>query len=176
MSFGNKAKLAMSFLAVMITTAVLIIYTYNKPNGYEVYMNGKHLAYIENKEQFYNAKKDIEKELEKRFGKITLNDNVKFQYVSISKRNFSNYNNLKIDIVKNSSTTVPGVLMKSDGKKVGLLANENEIRKVLDTIKETYNQKDSNGELKLKNHITYIKQDVNIGELRSIQEIDKCNK
>ena len=61
--------------------------------------------------------------------------------------------------------------MKSDGKIVGLLANENEIRKVLDTIKDTYKQKDTNADFRLKNHITYIKEDVSIGDIKSIEEI-----
>lgn len=171
MSFGNKAKWALSFLAVVIATAVLIQYIQHKPNAYEVYMNGKHIAYIENKEEFYDVKKDIEIDLQKRFGQVKLNDDIRFRYVSVSLNDLSSSNNLKDAIVKNSTATVSGVFMKSDGKKVGLLANENEIRKVLDTIKDTYRQKDTNGDFKLKNHITYIKEDVSIGDIKSIEEI-----
>ena len=171
MSFSNKAKLSLSFLAVIIATAVLIQYIQHKPNAYEVYMNGKHLAYIESKEKFYNAKKDIEIDLEKRFGKITLKDDIKFQYVTVSLKDLSSSNSLREAIVKNSITTVSGVLMKSDGKKVAVLANENEIRKVLDTIKDIYKQKDTNADFKLKNNVTYIKEDVSIGEIKTTEEI-----
>ena len=66
LSFSNKAKSALSFLAVVIATAVLIQYIQHKPNAYEVYMNGKHLAYIKNKEEFYDVKKDVEIDLQKK--------------------------------------------------------------------------------------------------------------
>lgn len=173
MSFSNKAKLSLSFLAVIIATAVFIQYIQHKPNAYEVYMNGKHLAYIESKEKFYNAKKDIELKLEKRFGKITLKDDVKFQYVAVSLKDLSSSNSLSEAIIKNSITTVSGVLMKSDGKKVAFLANENEITKVLDTIKDIYKQKDNNSDFKLKNNVTYIKEDVSISEIKTTEEIVK---
>lgn len=171
MSFGNKAKVVLSFLAVIITSAVLIQYIYHKPNAYEVYMNNKHLAYIENKELFYSAKKDVEKDLEKRFGKTTLNDNIKFQYVSVPIKNLSNYGSLKSAIINNSITTVSGVLMKSDGKEIAVLANEEEIRKVLDNIKDTYKKEDSNASFKLKNNITYAKEDINIGNSRTVEQV-----
>jgi Membrane proteins related to metalloendopeptidases len=171
LSFGNKAKLSLSFLAVIIATAVLIQYIQHKPNAYEVYMNGKHLAYIEGKEKFYSAKKDIEIELEKRFGKVMLKDDVKFQYVPVSLKDLSSFNSLREGIVKNSITTVSGVIMKSDGKKIAVLANENEITKVLDTIKDICKQKDDTGNFKLKNNVTYIKQDVSIGEIKTTEEV-----
>lgn len=171
MSFSNKAKLSLSFLAVIIATAILIQYIQHKPNAYEVYMNGKHLAYIESKEKFYNTKKDIEISLGKKFGKITLKDDIKFQYVPVSLKDLSSSNSLREAIVKNSITTVSGVLMKSDGKKVAVLANENEIRKVLDTIKDICKKKDTNADFKLKSNITYIKEDVSIGEMKTTEEV-----
>lgn len=171
LSLGKKAKCTLSFLAIVIAAAVLIQYIKHRPNAYEVYMNGKHLAYIENEEKFYVAKKDIELDLEKRFGKIKLNDDIKFKYVSVPLKELSSSNNLKEAIIKNSTMAVPSVLMKSDGKKVGFLANENEIRKVLDIIKDTYKQKDANADFKLKNHITYVKEEVSIGEIKTIEDI-----
>jgi Membrane proteins related to metalloendopeptidases len=173
LSLSNKAKLSLSFLAIIIAITAIIHYIQNKPNAYEVYMNGKHLAFIESREEFYNVKKDIELDLEKRFGKTTLNDDIKFNTVRVSLKDLSSFKNLKESVVKNSATKVSGVLMKSDGKRVGVLANENEAIKVLDTVKSMYIQKYSNSDLKLKNHITYINENINIGEIETIEDIVK---
>jgi len=173
LSFGNKAKLSLSFLAVIIAITALIHYIQNKPNAYDVYMNGKHLAFIESKEKFYGVQKGIEQQLEKRFGKATLNDDIKFQYVKVSVKDLSSDNNLKEAIIKNSNAKVSGVLMKSDGKEVGFLANENEMRKVLDSIKDIYRQKDTNADFKLKSYITYVKEDISISDIKTIEEIVK---
>lgn len=173
MLLGNKAKLSLSFLAIIIAVAVIIQYIQSKPNAYEVYMNGKHLAFIESKEEFYNVKKDIEQDLEKRFGKTTINDDIKFNYVRVSLKDLSSSKILRKTVVKNSTTKVSGVLMKSDGKNVGFLANENEIIKVLDTVKDMYIKEYSNSDLKLKNHITYVKEDTSIGHIETIEDIVK---
>lgn len=173
MSFGNKAKLSVSFLAVIIAIIVVIQYIQNKPNAYEVYMNGKHLAFIESKEEFYNVKKDIELDLEKRFGKVMLNDDIKFKYVKVYSEDLNSSNNLREAIIRNSIAKVPAVLMKSDGREVGVLANENEIRKVLDAVRDIYKQKYANSDLKLKNHITYVKEDTRISNIKTTEDIVK---
>lgn len=171
MSFGNKAKLSLSFLAVIISIVTLIYYIQNRPNAYDVYMNGKHLVFIESKEKFYDLEKDIEQQLEKRFGKVMINDNIKFEYVKVPVKDLSSANNIKEAIIKNSNDRVSGVLMKSDGKEVGFLANESEMRIVLDSIKNTYKQKDINADFKLKSYITYVKQDISISQIKTTEEI-----
>jgi murein DD-endopeptidase MepM/ murein hydrolase activator NlpD len=171
LSLSNKAKLSLSFLAVIISIVTLIYYIQNRPNSYDVYMNGKHLAFVESKEKFYDAEKNTEQELEKRFGKVMLNDNIKFEYVKVSAKDLSSANELRESIIKNSNARVSGVLMKSDGKEVGFLANENEMRKVLDSIKDTYKQKDINADFKLKSYITYVKEDISISQVKTKEEI-----
>lgn len=173
MSLSNKAKLSLSFLAVIISIIVVIQYIHHKPNAYDVYMNGKHLAFIESKEEFYNVKKDIELDLQKRFGKVMLNDEIKFKYVKVYSGDLNSSNNLREALIRNSSAKVSAVLMKSDGKEVGFLANENEITKVLDAVKDIYKQKYANSDLKLKNHITYVKKDITIGNIKTTEDIVK---
>lgn len=169
-----KAKIMATILAIITTVVVIQFVYYSNPYAYEVYVNGKHLAYIRDKKEFYDVKTDIEKELEKRVGKFFLSDNVKFKNLFwINPNKLSDSAVLKKNIISNSTTKVPAVLMKSDGKEVAFLANEDEMKKVLDNIKNTYIQKDSDGIFKLKNHITYIKQDVSLNKLKSVDEVVK---
>jgi murein DD-endopeptidase MepM/ murein hydrolase activator NlpD len=172
---GCRAKIIGNILAITITIIVVVQFLYfSNPYAYEVYLNGKHLAYIKDKEEFYNAKISIEKDLEKRIGKVVLNDNVRFNNLLwINPSRLSDSNAIKKSIINNTNTQVPVVLMKSDGKEVAFLANEDEMKKVLDGVKSTYKQKDNNGTFKLKNNITYIKQVANLDKLKSVEDAVK---
>lgn len=174
---SNKAKAVLASLSIVITTMVSGQYIYyNKFNAYEVYMNGKPLAYVKHKEDFYNVQKGIEKDLEKRFGRVTLKDNITFKEICTSNQNIADSNGIKNIIINNSNTSIPTVLMKSDGKKVGVLANEGEMVKLLDTIKNEYREKDKDGTFKLSSIITYVKQDTKIKDVNTIEEAIKVAK
>lgn len=170
-----KAKIIVIILAVIITTVVVIQFIYyRKPYAYEVYVNGKHLAYIKNKQEFYNARMDIENELKKRFEKVFFSDDIKFKNLLwVSPNELSDGSILRKSIINNSNTKVSAVLMKSDGKEVAFLASESEMKKVLDNIKNIYKQKEKNEDFKLKNHITYIKEDVSLDKLKSVDDVVK---
>lgn len=177
MSLGSRAKVILASLSIVITTMVSGQYIYyNKFNAYQVYMNGKPLAYVKSKEDFYNVEKNIEKDLEKRFGKITLKDDINFKEVLIKNQNITDDSTIKNTIIKNSKTSIPTVLMKSDGREVGVLANESEMIKVLDTIKNEYKEKDNDGTFKLNNRITYVKQDTSIKDINTVEEVVKISK
>jgi murein DD-endopeptidase MepM/ murein hydrolase activator NlpD len=177
LSLSNRAKVILASLSIVITTIVSGQYIYyNKFNAYQVYMNGKPLAYVKNKEDFYNVEKNIEKDLEKRFGKVTLKDDITFKEVSIKSENIADSSTIKNSIIKNSRTSIPTVLMKSDGREVGVLANESEMIKVLDIIKNEYKEKDKDGTFKLNNRITYVKQDTNIKDTSTIEDAIKIIK
>lgn len=174
MSLNERAKRILVCMSVVITTLVSSQYIYyNRFNAYEVYMNGKSLAYVKNKEDFYNVEKDMKNDIEKRFGKISSKDDTEFRKAWINSKYISNSNTLKNRIIKISNINVPAVLMKSDNEKLGILANENEMVKVLDIIKNQYKEKDKDGEYKLNNHITYTRETVSIGEVNTIDEIVK---
>ncbi|MDW8801584.1 M23 family metallopeptidase [Clostridium sp. A1-XYC3] len=173
MLWKHKAKIVSVILAIIMTTVVTLQYIYyNRPYAYEVYINNKHLAYIKNKQDFYDVKNGIEKEIEKRYGKFHFNDQINFKNVLwISDYKLKDKNELRKDIVKVSNTTISAFLMKSDGKPVGILASEEEMKKVLDTIKDTYSQGSSGEKFRLKSKVTYIKQNVTISQLQTVQEI-----
>ncbi|EFG87979.1 M23 family metallopeptidase [Clostridium carboxidivorans] len=170
---NNRSKIYLSLLIIIITSAVLLRYLYNnKPNCYEIHINGKVVGYVTDKEQFYNMEGNVKKDLEKRFGKVNFKDDIKF-----IKKHFDNINSLQnsVDIKKlileNSNTKVNAVLMKSDGKEVAVLANEAEIRKTLDEIKNLY--KEEKDDLKLVNHITYINESIEIGRVNTVEQTIK---
>lgn len=177
MSLSDRAKRILVYLSIVITAIVLSQYIYfNRFNAYEVYMNGKPLAYVKNKEDYYNVEKDIEKDLEKRFGKITSKDSTSFKEVLINSKYISNSNTLKNIVIKNSNISVSVVLMKSDSKELGILASESEMIKILDIIKNEHKEKDKSAEFKLKSNITYVKKDVNIKEVNTVDEAVKKAK
>ncbi|WP_411679575.1 M23 family metallopeptidase [Clostridium thailandense] len=174
MSLSDRAKKILIYISIIITIIVSGQYVYcNIFNAYQVYMDDKPLAYVKNKEDFYNVEKDIKKDLEKRFVKVTSQDVVDFRKALVNSKYISSKNELKSIILKNSKMSVSVVLMKSDGKKLGTLANENEMIKVLDTIKNEYKDKNKTEDLKLNNHITYVKEIANINDVNTIDEIVK---
>ncbi|EET84233.1 putative peptidase, partial [Clostridium carboxidivorans P7] len=76
---NNRSKIYLSLLIIIITSAVLLRYLYNnKPNCYEIHINGKVVGYVTDKEQFYNMEGNVKKDLEKRFGKVNFKDDIKF--------------------------------------------------------------------------------------------------
>ncbi|MBC2580942.1 peptidoglycan DD-metalloendopeptidase family protein [Clostridium sp. DJ247] len=174
MTVSNRAKWMLTYFTLGITIFVLGQYIYfNKYSAYEVYINGKPLAYVKNKEDFYKAKSSIEIDLQKRFGNIILKDNIMFNNVVIKNKYLNNENSLKSIIINNSNTVVLGALMKSDGKKIAVLANEDEMKKVLDSIKKDYEKNNKNTEYRLKSHITYVKDYFKINEINTINEAIK---
>lgn len=171
LSPGSKTRIIFTYLSIAITMVVLGQYIYcKKYSGYKVYMNGKAISYIKNKEDVYKAKENIESSLKKRLGNIILKDDIKVEKVVINPKYLSDSNSLKKDIIKSSKANLSAFLMKSDGNNIGFLANEDEMRKVLDNIKNSYKEKDKDGVFKLKNHITYIKEEINIGQLNTVEE------
>lgn len=174
MSLSDRAKRILVYMSIIITIIVSGQYIYcNIFNAYEVYMNNKPLAYVKNKEDFYNVEKDIKKDLEKRFGRLTSQDNIEFRKTLVNSKYISDRNTLKSIIFKNSKTSVSAVLMKSDGKKIGVLANENEMIKVLDAAKNEYKNRNKTEDIKLDNHITYTKEIDNINDVNTVDEIVK---
>lgn len=170
---STRSKIYLSLLIIIITSAVVIRYSYNnKPNCYEIHINGKVVGYVTDKEEFYSMEGSVKKDLEKRFGKVNFKDDIKF-----IKKHFDNINSLQSSadikklILENSNTKVNAVLMKSDGKEVAVLANEAEIRKTLDEIKNSYKQEKD--DLKLVNHITYINESIQIGRVNTVEQTIK---
>ncbi|AKA71289.1 peptidoglycan DD-metalloendopeptidase family protein [Clostridium scatologenes] len=170
---NNRSKIYLSLLIIIITSAVVIRYLYNNnPNCYEIYINGKIVGYVKDKEEFYSMENIIKKDVEKRFGKVNFKDDIKFVKKHFDDVNrIENSDHIKKLILENSNTKVNAVLMKSDGKEVSVLANEAEIRNTLDEIKNSY--KEEKDDLKLVNHITYIKESVEIGKVNTVEQTIK---
>ncbi|NMM62094.1 M23 family metallopeptidase [Clostridium sp. P21] len=144
----------------------------NRPNCYEIYINNKSIGCIKDKKDFFNIEDIIKKDAEKRFGKVNFKDSVK-----LIKRHTDSDKCLKSSkdvnrlIIENSNTEVNAVLMKSDGREVGVLANEKEMRQVLDKVKNSYKEKEKSDQLKLVNYITYVNEDIKIRKVNSVEEV-----
>ncbi len=173
MYLKNRSKIIISWMAIFITITVVIRYLYNSSlNCYEVYVNGKSIGCVKNQMELYNVENNIRANEEKRFGKIIFKDDIKFIKKHInSDKYLQSSKDIKKSISENSNTKINAVLMKSDGKKVGILANEVEMRQVLDGIKNSYKEKEKSDELKLKNHITYINESMKIGEVNTVEGV-----
>jgi murein DD-endopeptidase MepM/ murein hydrolase activator NlpD len=170
---NNRSKLTLSCLIIIITAAVVIRYLYNSNlNSYDIYINGKSIGYVKNQIELYNAEDSIKADEEKRFGKIKFKDDIKLIKKHINNDKYlQNSKDIKKSILENSNTKVSAVLMKSDGKKVAILANETEMRRVLDEMKSLYKEREKSDELKLTNHITYINENMKIGEVNTVEGV-----
>lgn len=168
---SNKFRGIIGFTAIIVTIFVLGSYVkYNKPNAYRVYMNGKSVAYVKNKDEFYNAQTSVQKDILKRSKDISFLDKVSFEEVNIDIKKLTDNSKLKNIIIENSEDNLSALIMKSDGKKIATLASESEIRQTLDNVKSTYLKSDRNGVFKLKNNITYEKQKVKLKDIDTIDD------
>lgn len=91
--------------------------------------------------------------------------------IAINKNNRVNRAEVKIE-EKNNVNLKEAIVVKSDGKEVATLEKEEDIKKLLDKVKEQYIKNSSIKEIeeiKLNSKITYYKTNVSVDELKGVE-------
>lgn len=175
MSLNNK-WIKITYTACVCIMCVLSYNIYNKykPNAWMVYIGNKPSAYVERVEDFKAINQRVTEEIKKKYGAAEIDEDLRFERVRISDNYLSSEDFIANSIKSNISFKVEGVLMKSDGREVGWLSSEQEIKEVLDKVKDHYAKQNGIKELKeykLNNKITFVKGVVDFPEIESVEGI-----
>lgn len=138
MDFDDKIKIVLSCILVGITSFICVKFYYSTlPNGWEVYIGNKPVAYVRNKEDFLNTKMTAEKEIAKRLPGAAFNANVSFEKVRVPEDLIWNEKSIRT-FVDNSFKNSEAEALKAsvDGHTVAILENSNEVTVMLDELKK----------------------------------------
>lgn len=168
----KKSLKTITIISITIIISYILLYK-SSFNGYKVSINKDKNIYVKKIEDLQGAKDQLAEYLRERF-EDGLQLSLKISKVRTSEDNFKNTKEVVNELEK--TIKVDGVEVKSDGKKIAILANEEEIKSFIKVASE--NEKDKVGEgfnIKLKNKITYINKKVYLEEVTNIEELVKKN-
>lgn len=166
-------KFCLSTIIVMTMMTCIICICHNKANAYEVYMNGKFIAYVKDKDTVKDINRNIENEIKNRFGNIKIDNKFMFSRIILDEKNLTNSDLIRKSIINNVNNELDVCILKSDQKEIGLVANSKECNKVIDLLKAYYIQKNnlSLKECNLKNKITYSRKKAKFSEIKPLDEL-----
>lgn len=168
----KKSLKTITIISITIIISYILLYK-SSFNGYKISINKDTNIYVNKIEDLQAAKDELAEYLRERF-EDGLQLSLKISKVRTSENNFKNTKEVVSELEK--TIKVDGVEVKSDGKKIAILANEDEIKSFIKVATE--NEKNKVGEgfnIKLKNKITYINKKVNLEEVTNIEEVVKKN-
>jgi murein DD-endopeptidase MepM/ murein hydrolase activator NlpD len=167
------SKLSLIAIGATIFTC-FICYKAYEPNAYEVYMNGKRIAYVDKVESVETLNQNLIEEIKGRFGNVDIKSTIVYEKITAGKDSISSTEDIKNNIAKVVNTKVPAVEMIVDGKSIGWLANEKEGEAVINSIAGHYLSKiniENKKYVGVKNKITYKAGELLITSVNSVEEI-----
>lgn len=166
------SRRAISIMAISATLCISsILYSVNEPNAYEICINKKVIAYINNDKKDLDLVNNIVEELSSRFSTLKLKNSITINTVKINEELLTDDSLIKKSIVENSGILVDAYAMTADGREFAVVASEEEGKNILENVKNNYITK-SGLEVKscvLKTNIKYVKKKVLMPQ---IDEID----
>lgn len=158
--------------STLITT--LVCYNSYKPNAYEISVNGNPVAYVNNIDKVEIINQEVIKEINKRFSNIKVESSITYQKVTALDTALSSDELIRNNIINTLNIEVNAVEMRSDNKKIGILADEAEGAKVIELAAKYYLDKTNLGNEKIvgvKNKITYNPIKIHIAKVETPQDL-----
>ncbi|MCY6485287.1 peptidoglycan DD-metalloendopeptidase family protein [Clostridium aestuarii] len=177
MSTIDKYTREFSVIVIILTFIICFMLYYQcKPNVYEVKLGDEHIAYVKDKSDFENILTKIKKDMNQKFESFKLKDDFSLKKIKVKKEILENENEdeIKKAICQNSSIKVEAVMIKSDGKELGIVANKDEGIQTLTVIRNYYANKNNLNNIidsKVKNSIDFIKVNSYISRVKTPDEI-----
>jgi murein DD-endopeptidase MepM/ murein hydrolase activator NlpD len=181
----NKIKTKALNIIVIAATAItcILCYTTYKPNAYEVYLNGKSVAYVMDKKIAEDINNEAVKQMKLDAGNIQLYDNISYKKIIADEKALSDNKTIKENILSILNSNVKAVEMVIDGKSAGFLRSEKEVEEAISKVAQYYlsNCKLENKKVKgIKNKVVYESKKVHISEVMAPEaaaaNIIKLNK
>jgi murein DD-endopeptidase MepM/ murein hydrolase activator NlpD len=161
MSHIHKSNKGLGAIVVGCTLVFCYIwYSVNKPNAFQVNIGGRYTAYVKESSKFDNIYRSLRTDLKKQFGDVEIKDNITVERVKIDTKLLSEDSAIKQMLLDTSIKDVNAVEMRSAGKVMAVVANEEEGKLVLEYIKKYYISKCTIKDVKectIKENITYSK-------------------
>lgn len=167
------SKLSIIIIAATIFTCIICYKAY-EPNAYEVYVNGKSIAYVNEVESVEALNQSLISEVKERFGNININSAISYDKIVAGEESISSTQDIKNNMMKVVNVKVPAVQMIIDGKNLAWLANEKEGEEVIKSIADHYLSKiniDNKKHAGVKNKITYKTGEVTMSSVNDIEEV-----
>lgn len=165
------SRKAISIMAVSATLCISsILYSVNEPNAYEICIDKKVIAYINNDKKDLDLVNNIVEELSSRFSTLKLKNSLTINTVKINEELITDDSFLKESIVDNSGILIDAYAMMADGREFAVVASKDEGNKILENVKNNYITK-SGLEVKscdLKTNIKYVKKRVPMSQIDDI--------
>lgn len=160
-------------LSIMTLTIIMCLlwYNVNKPNAYEICISGKPIMYVQNINDFNKSYEESINYISKNYNS-NINPKININRVKVNKDYLFTNSEMKKTLLK--TIKVPAVIMKCNGTEVGTLLNKEDMKKVIQLVKEDYiknNQDFTIGQRKSK--VTYIDTDVSINKISKPENISK---
>jgi murein DD-endopeptidase MepM/ murein hydrolase activator NlpD len=169
-----KARRLNILIIGLTVITCLICYDLYKPNAYEVFLNGRSIAYVEDKDKIKAINDEILGEISGRFANTKINNNISYDNIIIHKSAVSSDSIIRQNILNVMDVMVNAVEMNIDGKSIGLLGSEKEGEEVINRIANDYLQKitlEDKKIISINNKIKYIPKEVQMSSVNTIEDI-----
>lgn len=168
MSSSKRFLYSILLVTLTIITSLCIYYNF-RSNSYKVVINNKETVYVKSIEDIQKARDTASSYLLERFVK-GFGDDVVVNKANIPQYKISNVDDLVKAIYK--SIDVEALQLKSDGKDIAILANEQEIQSFIKSIKSKVKERSENiSSVNIKNKITYVKKVVSLDSVDNIENV-----
>jgi murein DD-endopeptidase MepM/ murein hydrolase activator NlpD len=174
----NKARIKALNLIIIIVTVITCVVCYNsyKSNAYEVYLNGKSIAYVADKTIVENINNEVIKEIKDNAENFKINSDLSYKKIIVDEKALSDRKTIKENILKILNPKVKAAEMIVDDKSIGVLRSREDIEKVLNQVSQHYlstcglENKKVKG---IKNKVSYQVKKLHISEVSTSEDIAK---
>lgn len=147
-----------------------------RTQAFYVYLGTEKVGTIRSQEEALNVVNELKDELSEAYNMdVALKDEIKFEETHVKDKLLTSNKALKDSIKSKMSYLVYGYVLKVDGKEIGALKTKEEIEKIINKIKEPYEndiEEDKTlKEVKLIENVEIVKKEIPIGNILNSEEL-----
>lgn len=172
----DKAKVKVLNFIMIFVAAITCIVCYNtyKSNAYEVYLNGKSIAYVTDKDIVEDISNEVINEMKLNTGEIKINSDLSYEEITVTEEAISDRKTIKENILKILNPNVKAFEMIIDGKSIGFLKSKKEVEDVISQVAQYYLESCSFENKKLKgirNRVVYQVKKLHISKMNTPETV-----
>ncbi len=154
--------------ALVALVCLLGFLVYYQPGvGYEVKLNGKHIGFVKRISQAESIMKNLDRELREAKGKdITYEANLEYNKGKLNGNDLTEEEDLKLSAMSALELKSPGYLIKSDGKVLMAVKDEQTANNVLDAVKAPFVASKKDAKVEFVQEVNLVKAEkINIEKI-----------
>lgn len=176
---NKNFKVALTSL--MLISILALSYTGYKINriktyAFNVYLGEDKIGIVRTQEDVSNMVDNLQKELSNTYNMdIVLKKDINFEETHVKDKLITSSDKMKREIKSKMSFLVQGYVLKVDGVEVGALSKKEEVKQLIEKIKEPYELKDGEGiklkEIKILEDIEIVKTEIPLNEIGNEEKL-----